>query len=200
MIKMVWCIASAIVPPTRINKRARTAFALAVFCALSVAAQAQTCGNRGELDIIYCDENRDLVADSPRSQSKFKDPAELIFSYSPIEDPMMFAKMWRPFADYLGRCVGKPIRFRAIQTNTTEVDALRTGNLHIAAFSTGATGFAVNLAGAVPFAAKGVAEGIQDYRLSAVKLVRDFNGIAYLNALIGRCVGRCGLGDASSLG
>ena len=35
---------------------------------------------------------------------------------------------------------------------------------------------------------------------SAVKLVRDFNGIAYLNALIGRCVGRCGLGDAASLG
>ena len=186
MIKMVWCIASAIVPPTRINKRARTAFALGVFCALSVAAQAQTCGNRGELDIIYCDENHDLVADSPRSPSKFKDPAELIFSYSPIEDPMMFAKMWRPFAEYLGRCVGKPIRFRAIQTNNSEVDALRTGNLHIAAFSTGTTGFAVNLAGAVPFAAKGVAEGIQGYRL--IVLVRSDQPYASLADLKGKTI------------
>ena len=122
---------------------------------MSSAGSLNLLGLLGELDIIYCDENRDLLADSPRSPSKFKDPAELIFSYSPIEDPMMFWKVWRPFAEYLGRCVGKPIRFRAIQTNTTEVDALRTGNLHIAAFSTGTTGFAVNLAGAVPFAAKG---------------------------------------------
>ena len=48
---------------------------------------------------------------------------------------------------------------------------MRAGNLHIAAFSTGTTGFAVNLAGAVPFAAKGVPEGIQGYRL--IVLVRQ---------------------------
>ncbi len=168
----------------KINKLVTAGIAISAFYALSVAAQ--TCGNRGELDVIYCDENRDLVADLPTHPEKYKDPAELIFSYSPIEDPMMFAKMWRPFAEYLGRCVGKPIRFRAIQTNTTEVDALRNGNLHIAAFSTGTTGFAVNLAGAVPFAAKGLAEGIQGYRL--IVLVRSDRPYSTLMDLKGKTI------------
>ena len=186
MTKMVWCIASAIVPPTRINKLARAGFSIGVICALSLAAQAQACANRGELDVAYCDENHDLVADLPTSPDKFKDPAELIFSYSPIEEPMMFAKVWRPFADYLGQCVGKPIRFRAIQTNITEIDALRAGNLHIAAFSTGTTAFAVNLAGAVPFAAKGLAEGIQSYRL--IVLVRNDRPYSKLTDLKGKII------------
>ena len=45
---------------------------------------------------------------------------------------------------------------------------MRSGRLHFAAFSTGPTGFAVNLAGAVPFAAHGIESGVQGYRLLAV--------------------------------
>jgi phosphonate transport system substrate-binding protein len=130
--------------------------------------QVQACGHRGELAENFCDENHDLVADLPGDPKLLKDPSDLVFSYSPIEEPMMFAKVWRPFADYLGQCVGKTIHFRAIQTNTTEIEAMRSGKLHIAAFSTGTTGFAVNLAGAVPFAAKGGADGIQGYSLVVV--------------------------------
>jgi phosphonate transport system substrate-binding protein len=53
-------------------------------------------------------------------------------------------------------------------SNMTEVEAMRSGRLHIAGFSTGTTGFAVNLAGAVPFATKGDDNGVQGYRLIAV--------------------------------
>jgi phosphonate transport system substrate-binding protein len=151
-----------------------------------VAAQTPACSHRGDLDAVYCDENRDLVADAPKSSAQFKNPAELIFSYSPIEEPMMFAKVWRPFADYLGQCIDKPIKFRAIQTNTTEIEAMRSGKLHIAAFSTGATGFAVNLAGAVPFAAKGTADGIQGYQL--IVLVRSDRSFTSLMELKGKTI------------
>jgi phosphonate transport system substrate-binding protein len=45
---------------------------------------------------------------------------------------------------------------------------MRSGRLHFAGFSTGPTGFAVNLAGAVPFAAKGTAESVRGYNLLAL--------------------------------
>jgi phosphonate transport system substrate-binding protein len=157
-----------------------------IACVCSATAHAQACNHRGELDANYCDENRDLIADAPTNSSKFKDPRELIFSYSPIEEPMMFAKVWRPFADYLGQCIRRPIKFRAIQSNTTEIEAMRSGNLHIAAFSTGTTGFAVNLAGAVPFAAKGNAEGIQGYQL--ILLVRKDRPYVMLGDLKGKII------------
>ena len=159
---------------------------LVFICSMCEFAGAQACSYRGELDAAYCDENRDLVADSPKSPDKIKNPSELIFSYSPIEEPMMFAKVWRPFADFLGQCLHKPIKFRAIQSNTTEIEAMRTGNLHIAAFSTGTTGFAVNLAGAVPFAAKGGPDGIQGYQL--ILLVRKDRPYASLTDLKGKVI------------
>ena len=45
---------------------------------------------------------------------------------------------------------------------------MRSGRLHFAGFSTGPTGFAVNMAGAVPFAAKGTADSVRGYNLLAV--------------------------------
>ena len=46
--------------------------------------------------------------------------------------------------------------------------AANPGRLHFAGFSTGPTGFAVNLAGAIPFAAKGTEKEIRGYNLVAV--------------------------------
>jgi phosphonate transport system substrate-binding protein len=170
----------------RTSSRARPRFRVGVLLAFGWLGHAQACDYRGDLAASYCDENHDLVADLPKDPLLQKNPSELVFSYSPIEEPMMFAKVWRPFADYLGQCVGKNIRFRAIQTNTTEIEAMRSGKLHIAAFSTGTTGFAVNLAGAVPFAAKGVGDGIQGYSLIVV--VRKGRPYRVLADLIGKTV------------
>ena len=43
--------------------------------------------NRGELDVNYCDENGDLVADLPKDQKKWKNPSTLVWAYTPVEDP-----------------------------------------------------------------------------------------------------------------
>ena len=40
----------------------------------AVNAYAQTCPYRGQLDDLYCDADRDMVADPPADKSKWKNP------------------------------------------------------------------------------------------------------------------------------
>lgn len=135
----------------------------------SAGAFAQdACPHRGELDTPYCDANNDLVADTPTDPKKWRDPSTLVWAYTPVEDPAVYANVFKPFTDYLEKCVGKRIVYYPVQSNAAEIEAMRSGRLHFAGFSTGPTGFAVNLAGAVPFAAKGTEKGPQGYRLLAI--------------------------------
>jgi phosphonate transport system substrate-binding protein len=164
--------------------------ALAVGTALTLSAMPalgqDTCGNRGQLDAMYCDENNDLVADAPTDVTKQKDPPTLVFSYSPVEDPAVYQKLFKPFTDHLGQCVGKRVIYSPVQSNSAEIEAMRSGRLHVAGFSTGPTVFAVNLAGAVPFAAKGTAQEMRGYNL--ISLVRKESSYQQLADLKGKRV------------
>jgi phosphonate transport system substrate-binding protein len=55
-----------------------------------------------------------------------------------------------------------------VQSNAAEIEAMRSGRLHVGGFSTGPTAFAVNLAGAIPFAVKGTVNDFQGYNLIVV--------------------------------
>ena len=55
--------------------------------------------------------------------------------------------------------------FYQVQSNAAEIEAMRSGRLHVGGFSTGPTNYAVNLAGAVPFAVKGGEKELQGYNL-----------------------------------
>jgi phosphonate transport system substrate-binding protein len=158
---------------------------LYAFAAAPAAAQEE-CKNRGQLDTLYCDENGDLVADAPKDKSKWKDPSTLVFAYTPVEDPAVYANIFRPFTDYLGQCTGKRVVYYPVQSNAAEIEAMRSGRLHVAGFSTGPTGFAVNLAGAVPFAAKGTEKGPQGYHL--ISLVKADSPYQKLSDLKGKRV------------
>ena len=152
----------------RIFAVAAIGVALAAFHAAPANAQSTECSNRGALDDAYCDENRDLVADPPKDPSQFRDPSTLVFAYTPVEDPALYASQFRPFMEYLTQCTGKRTVYFPVTSNAAQVEAMRSGRLHIAGFSTGPTAFAVNLAGAVPFAVKGKADGYESYRLAVV--------------------------------
>jgi phosphonate transport system substrate-binding protein len=132
------------------------------------ATLADECKNRGQLDTLYCDANNDLVADAPADPQKWKDPSTIVFAYTPVEDPAVYQNVFKPFTDFLGQCTGKRVVYFPVQSNSAEIEAMRSGRLHVAGFSTGATGFAVNLAGAVPFAAKGTEKGPQGYHLISI--------------------------------
>ena len=141
------------------------------------------CPNRGDLDVMYCDANNDLVADPPTDPKKFRDPNTIVFAFTPVEDPTIYEKLFQPFMGHLSQCLGKKTVFFAVQSNSAQIEAMRSGRLHLAAFSTGPTNFAVNIAGAVPFAIRGtgnVPEGVSVQMIvrkdSPYKTLADLKG------------------------
>lgn len=146
-------------------------------------ARSDDCPSRGDLDSMFCDRDGDLVADTPSDASKVVNPDTLVFAYTPVEDPAIYEDIWQPFIDHLAETTGKEVHFFAVQSNSAEVEAMRSGRLHIAGFSTGPTPFAVNLAGAVPFALMGAEDGRFGYTLqlytrkdSGIDAVADLKG------------------------
>jgi len=150
----------------------RIGFTLAVaaiaFGAAAPAHAADACSNRGELDAMYCDANSDMVADAPTDPKRWKNPSTLVFTYTPVEDPAVYESIFKPFTLHLSQCTGKKVVFYQVQSNAAEIEAMRSGRLHVGGFSTGPTAFAVNLAGAVPFAVKGTANEFQGYNLIVI--------------------------------
>jgi len=148
--------------------KSRIVFAMAALAAAlgyTQAARADDCPNRGDLDTMYCDANKDLVADTPTDPAKLKTPSTIVFTYTPVEDPAVYAEIFAPFTKHLAQCMDRKVVFYQVQSNAAEIEAMRSNRLHVGGFSTGPTNFAVNLAGAVPFAVKGNADGFQGYNL-----------------------------------
>ncbi len=149
----------------------RTLFSTAIVLTLGVfaaTAQAQDCKHRGDLDQMFCDENKDLVADAPKDPKKWKNPNTIVFTYTPVEDPAVYEKIFQPFTESLGKCLSKRVVFYQVNSNAAEIEAMRSGRLHVGGFSTGPTAFAVNIAGAVPFAVKGTEKAFQGYNLLVI--------------------------------
>ena len=88
--------------------------ALAIGLAFAGAALSQeACKSRGELDTPYCDEDGDLLADTPRDPKRQKNPDTLFFTNSPLDDPAVFKKLMEPFVDHLAKCTLPGARRRA---------------------------------------------------------------------------------------
>jgi phosphonate transport system substrate-binding protein len=138
---------------------------------------------RGNLDVGFCDTNGDLVADTPSDPSKLLDPDTLIFSYTPVEDPSVYENVFTEFIEYLAEKTGKKVKWYGAESYAAQVEAMRSGRLHVAGISTGPTVFGVNLAGYVPFAIMGKGGEIFGYKLqlithkdSDIKEVKDMKG------------------------
>lgn len=150
------------------RKWAITLLTLLMSFAVVSLAVAQECSNRGALDKLYCDEDGDLTADPPKDKTKWKNPSTLVFTYTPVEDPAVYKDAFADFQDFLSKKTGKKVIYYTVHSNSAEVEAMRSGRLHIAGFSTGPTCFAVNLAGYVPISVKGYENEFQGYRLIVV--------------------------------
>jgi len=149
-------------------------------------ALAETCSYRGVLDDKFCDENKDMVADSPKDSSQWRDPNTLVFTYTPVEDPAVYKDAFFEFQQHLSAVTGKKVVYYTVHSNAAEVEAIRSGRLHIAGFSTGPTGYAVNLGGYVPIAVKGTADAFQGYNLIAI--TRHDSDIQTMDDLKGKVI------------
>ncbi|MGD9017127.1 MAG: phosphate/phosphite/phosphonate ABC transporter substrate-binding protein [Desulfobacterales bacterium] len=131
-------------------------------------ATAADCPNRGNLDVRYCDADGDLVADAPSDPGQWLDPDTLIFSYTPVEDPSVYENVFTEFMDYLANATGKKVKWYGAESYAAQVEAMRSGRLHVAGISTGPTVFGVNLAGYVPIAIMGKEDGSFGYKLQLI--------------------------------
>ena len=103
------------------------------------------------LDARYKDADGDMVADAPVNPAEFIDPSTLIFAYTPVEDPAVYAKVWDGFLKHMEKVTGKRVQFFPVQSNAAQIEAMRAGRLHVAGFNTGSNPIAVACAGFVPF-------------------------------------------------
>ena len=150
--------------------------------ALGTSATAQDC-ERGDLDDRFCDEDGDLIADVPTDESQWIDPDTLIFAYTPVEDPAVYATAWSDFLDHLKEKTGKDVVFFPVQNNAAQIEAMRSGRLHISGFNTGSNPLAVNCAGFRPFTIMASKDGHFGYEMeiitypgSGVESVEDIRG------------------------
>ncbi len=145
-------------------------------------ANAQDCP-RGDLDERFCDADGDLIADIPTDESQWLDPDTLIFAYTPVEDPAVYKTAWSDFLSHLEAETGKKVMFFPVQSNAAQIEAMRSGRLHIAGFNTGSNPLAVNCAGFRPFTIMASKDGNFGYEMeiitypeSGVEKVEDIRG------------------------
>ncbi|MCP3971267.1 MAG: phosphate/phosphite/phosphonate ABC transporter substrate-binding protein [Rhodobacteraceae bacterium] len=145
-------------------------------------AAAQDCP-RGDLDDRYCDVDGDLIADIPTDPAQQLDPDTLIFAYTPVEDPAVYKTAWSDFLTHLEAATGKDVVFFPVQSNAAQIEAMRSGRLHIAGFNTGSNPLAVNCAGFRPFTIMASADGNFGYEMeiitypgSGIEKVEDLAG------------------------
>ena len=137
------------------------------FVGFSSGAIAEECP-RGTLDKQYCDRNNDLVADLPLDESKWSNPDTIIFSYTPVEDPAVYAKVWDGFINHMAETTGKKVVFFPVQSYAAQYEAMRSGRLHIAGVNTGGNPVAVSCAGMVPFAMMAASDGSFGYEMEII--------------------------------
>lgn len=155
---------------------------LFVLTTVSASFAAESCP-RGTLDTRFCDRDGDLTADLPKDKGKWVNPGTLIFSYTPVEDPAVYKKVWAGFMDHISKVTGKRVHFFSVQSNAAQIEAMRSGRLHVAGFNTGSNPLAVNCAGFKSFAIMAGKGGKFGYEMeiithkdSPIKKVEDLKG------------------------
>ncbi|SNS46636.1 phosphate/phosphite/phosphonate ABC transporter substrate-binding protein [Antarctobacter heliothermus] len=149
---------------------------------MGTTASAQDCP-RGDLDERYCDVDGDLIADIPTDAADQIDPDTLIFAYTPVEDPAVYKTAWADFLEHLEAETGKKVMFFPVQNNAAQIEAMRSGRLHIAGFNTGSNPLAVNCAGFRPFTIMAATDGSFGYEMeiitypdSGIETIEDIKG------------------------
>lgn len=157
-----------------------------VACAQPAFAPAAFAGEacpHGALDPRYCDADGDMVADPPTDAKQLADPKELIFSYTPLEDPSVYVGVWDGFLRHMEKVTSRRVRFFQVQSYAAQLEALRSGRLHVAGVNTGSVPVAVACGGFVPFAMMAWKDNSFGYEMeiivpakSAIKTPADLKG------------------------
>ncbi len=154
---------------------------LTAFAALSLAGPAMA---EFKLSDRFTDKDGDLIADIPENASDWLDPDTIIFAYTPVEDPAVYAEVWQEFLDHMAEITGKKVQFFPVQSNAAQIEAMRAGRLHVAGFNTGSNPLAVACAGFRPFTMMAAADGSFGYEMEIISY--PDSGVAKIEELKGK--------------
>ncbi|WP_064701790.1 phosphate/phosphite/phosphonate ABC transporter substrate-binding protein [Halomonas caseinilytica] len=121
-----------------------------------------------QLSERFTDADGDLVADIPDDESQWLDPDTLVFAYTPVEDPAVYADVWAGFLEHMEEVTGKEVQFFPVQSNAAQIEVMRAGRLHVAGFNTGSNPLAVACAGFRPFAMMAAEDGSFGYEMEII--------------------------------
>jgi phosphonate transport system substrate-binding protein len=157
-----------------------TRFILALLAGLVVSFPALA---EFKLDSRFTDADGDLIADIPSDPAQQVDPDTIIFAYTPVEDPAVYAQVWDGFLKHMESVTGKKVQFFPVQSNAAQIEAMRAGRLHVAGFNTGSNPLAVACAGFRPFTMMAAEDGSFGYEMeiitypgSGIEKVEDLKG------------------------
>lgn len=117
------------------------------------------------------DSDGDLLADPPTDPAEQQDPATLVFSYIASdlgEDEEPNLEAWKELLDQFAQATGKQVESTHFETVEEQLDAMRSGKVHIIGLSTGAVPVAVNSAGLHPLATLAKADGSVGYTMLVI--------------------------------
>ena len=121
-----------------------------------------------DLAMRFQDKNNDLLADRPIDSSKLIDPYTLVFGTVPSHSFMFKKGAKEALKKHLQKVIGKQVEFFPYQTNAAELEAMRSGMLHIAGMNTGSVPSAVNCAGFHLFAMTAREDGDYGYTMQLI--------------------------------
>jgi phosphonate transport system substrate-binding protein len=137
---------------------------------------------RGELSSQFCDRDGDMMADSPTNPKKLTDPYTLVFGMVPSQSFVFKKGSKEALRKHIEKVTGKRVEIFPYKTNSAELEAMRSGLLHIAGLNTGSVPTAVNCAGFHLFAMTsnpkqyGYTMQLITYPGSGVKSIKDIKG------------------------
>ena len=131
----------------------RTLLAAAALVAMTVPAFADF-----TLDSRYTDADGDLIADIPSDPAELVDPSVLIFAYTPVEDPAVYAEAWKDFLTHMEEVTGKRVQFFPVDSNAAQIEAMRAGSNPLA----------VACAGFRPFTMMAAEDGSFGYEMEII--------------------------------
>ena len=73
------------------------------------------------MDTAYCDRNFDQVADLPLDSKDWVDPKTIIFTYTPVEDPAVYANIWQNFVKHLEKHTDRKVVFFPVGSNAAQL-------------------------------------------------------------------------------
>ncbi len=139
-----------------------------LLAAVAVLAMSAPALAEFKLDERYTDADGDLIADIPTDAAQLSDPSTLIFAYTPVEDPAVYAEAWKDFLTHMEKVTGKKVQFFPVDSNAAQIEAMRAGRLHIAGFNTGSNPLAVACAGFRPFTMMAKKDGSFGYEMEII--------------------------------